>query len=113
MLLTQSDFIMEVRVFRGFAGITLAEPALVVLTPEQVNGDKTLLLELGAGTSVNGVFAPTSVPNLHHYVIYSELVKRGRTHAQIGQVLGLSEAEIAGFASNPINVPKIRAWNQR
>jgi hypothetical protein len=113
MLLTQSDFIMEVRVFRGFAGITLAEPAPVVLTPTQVVEDKTLLLELGACTLVNGVFTPTAVPNLNHYVIYSELVKRGRTHAQIGQVLGLSETEIDGFASNPMNVPQIRAWNQR
>jgi hypothetical protein len=112
MLATAPDFAMEIRVFRGFAGITLAEPASVVLTPAQVAEDKTLLLSLGACTTVNGAFAPVSIPNLHHYVIYSELVKRGRTHTQIGQVLGLSKEDIDGFASHPANTNLIYEWSK-
>lgn len=110
MLLTAPDFPMEIRVFRGFAGIEVAPPAPVPLTPAQIIADQNMLIAQGACTSVNGVFTPVAIPNLNHYVIYSKLIKLGRTHEQIGQILGLSKADIDGFASNPTNVQRIKDW---
>jgi Papain family cysteine protease len=109
MLLTSPAFAMEVRVFRGFAGITLAEPAHVPLTVAEIQADRQKLSSMGlCALDAANNFYVTPIPNVHHFGIYTALKKQGRTHAQMAESLGISAADIDSFASN--NAAYLTAW---
>lgn len=106
--LIEPGFAMEVRVFRGFAGVELAPAAPVPLTIAQINASRAKLAAMGLGAvdAVSGSFSFGPAPEVAYYAAIRAL--GGMDSAQMAQVAGIMPSVIDGFVG--AHAATVEAW---
>jgi len=115
-----SGFLMEVRVVRDFAGISVAPVAPVQpvpLTQAEVDSARQQLVGLGLGSFSNdaphafSLSIPGTPPESWYEVIIGLLRSQGKTDAQIGQVVSVPADAVSAFSADTDRAARIAAWS--
>lgn len=105
MSLRAPMFAFEVRVFREFAGVTIAPPAPVPLTLAQIAAARARLEAIGVGTVApdTGAFAFAPAADLAYFAAWETLRSMGHdTPEAAAEIVGIAPEAIRAFlASNP------------